>query len=117
MKTSSASSTHSWVCPQTRRRSVVRARIAMRGAPPASRLAGRAARCWPAGTTPRRQRFGVDVVDPVGTGDAFAAAFLHGILMDWPVARIARLANEVGAFVAGTHGAIPAAVPQQVVRR
>ena len=60
---------------------------------------------------------GVDVVDPVGTGDAFAAAFLHGILMDWPVARIARLANEVGAFVAGTHGAIPAGVPQQVVRR
>jgi len=60
---------------------------------------------------------GVDVVDPVGTGDAFAAAFLHGILLDWPVARIARLANQVGAFVAGTHGAIPAGFPWQVARR
>jgi len=60
---------------------------------------------------------GVDVVDPVGTGDAFAAAFLHGILLDWPVARIARLANQVGAFVAGTHGAIPAGFPRQVARR
>lgn len=49
----------------------------------------------------------VDVVDTVGSGDAFAAAFLHGLIAHWPAARIADFANRVGALVASRHGAIP----------
>ena len=49
----------------------------------------------------------VKVADPVGAGDAFAAAFLHGLISHWPVARIAEFANRVGALVASRHGAIP----------
>jgi fructokinase len=49
----------------------------------------------------------VRVADPVGAGDAFAAAFLHGLISHWPVARIAEFANRVGALVASRHGAIP----------
>jgi fructokinase len=49
----------------------------------------------------------VEVADPVGAGDAFAAAFLHGLASAWPVPRIAEFANRVGALVASRHGAIP----------
>jgi len=49
----------------------------------------------------------VDVADPVGAGDAFAAAFLHGIVSKWPVDEIAHFANRVGALVASRAGAIP----------
>ena len=49
----------------------------------------------------------VRVADPVGAGDAFAAAFLHGLISHWPLARIAEFANRVGALVASRHGAIP----------
>lgn len=51
--------------------------------------------------------FQVDVADPVGAGDAFAAALIHGIASDWPVASITRFANHAGAQVAATPGAIP----------
>jgi fructokinase len=49
----------------------------------------------------------VKVADPVGAGDAFAAAFLHGLICHWSVAKIAAFANRVGAMVASRHGAIP----------
>ena len=49
----------------------------------------------------------IHVADPVGAGDAFAAAFLHGLIFDWPVNKIAAFANRVGALVASRHGAIP----------
>ena len=49
----------------------------------------------------------VDVVDTVGAGDAFAAAFMHGLSRNWPAAEIASFANRVGALVASRHGAIP----------
>jgi len=55
----------------------------------------------------------VHVADPVGAGDAFAAAFLHGLASAWTAARIAAFANRVGASVAGTHGAIPDVVPAE----
>lgn len=49
----------------------------------------------------------VEVADPVGAGDAFAAAFMHGLSLNWPVAEIAAFANRVGALVASREGAIP----------
>ena len=49
----------------------------------------------------------VQVLDTVGAGDAFAAAFLHGLGKGWPTAAIADFANRVGALVASRRGAIP----------
>ena len=42
----------------------------------------------------------IEVADTVGAGDAFAAAFLHGLTAQWNIAEIARFANRVGALVA-----------------
>jgi sugar/nucleoside kinase (ribokinase family) len=52
--------------------------------------------------------FDVTVVDTVGAGDAFAAAFVHGLAAGWPSATIADFANRAGAAVAAVRGAIPA---------
>jgi fructokinase len=49
----------------------------------------------------------VQVADTVGAGDAFAAAFLHGLGSGWPAPRVADFANRVGALVASRAGAIP----------
>jgi fructokinase len=49
----------------------------------------------------------VDVADTVGAGDAFAAAFMHGIASNRPASEIAEFSNRVGALVASVHGAIP----------
>lgn len=47
------------------------------------------------------------VRDTVGAGDAFAAAFLHGYHLQWPLARTARFANALGSLVASRPGANP----------
>jgi fructokinase len=52
--------------------------------------------------------FTVKVADTVGAGDAFAAAFLHGRIQGWPIARQAAFANALGALVASRAGATPA---------
>ncbi len=49
----------------------------------------------------------VEVADTVGAGDAFAAAFFHGLAQCWNAAEIAAFANRVGALVASRPGAIP----------
>jgi fructokinase len=49
----------------------------------------------------------VDVIDTVGAGDAFSAAFAHGFSANWKPAQIADFANRVGALVASRPGAIP----------
>lgn len=59
----------------------------------------------------------IDVVDTVGAGDAFAAAFMHGLSSQWPVAKIAAFANRVGALVASRHGAIPDWTIQEAVEQ
>ena len=58
----------------------------------------------------------VEVVDTVGAGDAFAAAFMHGLSLDWPAAEIACFANRLGALVASRHGAIPDWTMEEAVK-
>jgi len=57
----------------------------------------------------------VKAVDTVGAGDAFAAAFMHGLSLNWPAAEIASFANRVGALVASRDGAIPDWTLEEVV--
>jgi fructokinase len=57
----------------------------------------------------------VDVADTVGAGDAFAAAFMHGIASNRAAAEIAAFSNRVGAFVASVHGAIPNWTIEEIV--
>ena len=49
----------------------------------------------------------VKIVDTVGAGDAFTAAFVHGLSQGWAPSEIAAFANRVGALVASRPGAIP----------
>jgi len=51
--------------------------------------------------------YAVRAKDTVGSGDAFAAALLHGLACGWPLMRAADFANRVGAIVASREGAIP----------
>ena len=46
----------------------------------------------------------VQVADTVGAGDAFSAAFLHGLNAGWPAAQIGDFANRLGALVASRPG-------------
>lgn len=46
----------------------------------------------------------VKVADTVGAGDAFSAAFLHGLNAGWPAAAIGDFANRLGALVASRPG-------------
>jgi len=55
-----------------------------------------------------------DPVDPVGAGDAFAAAFLHGLNQGWPAAGIGDFANALGALVVSRPGAIPDWSPDEL---
>ena len=57
--------------------------------------------------------FAIEVCDSVGAGDAFAAAFLHGLEAGWPVKEIADSANRLGALVASREGAVPAWTPEE----
>ena len=49
----------------------------------------------------------IEVADTVGAGDAFAAAFLHGLEQGWDARRCGAFANAVAALVASRPGAIP----------
>jgi fructokinase len=49
----------------------------------------------------------IAVVDTVGAGDAFAAAFWCGLAQNWSAARIADFANRLGAVVASRAGGLP----------
>ncbi len=56
----------------------------------------------------------VTVADTIGAGDAFCAALLHGIGLNWPAAKIARFACGVGALVASRKGGSPSWHPSEV---
>lgn len=61
--------------------------------------------------------FSAKVVDTVGAGDAFAAAFLHGRIQGWPIERQAAFANALGALVASRAGATPAWTVDECLQR
>jgi fructokinase len=47
------------------------------------------------------------VADTVGAGDAFAAAFMHGLSREWPARAIGAFANRLAACVASRAGSLP----------
>lgn len=49
----------------------------------------------------------VKVVDAVGAGDSFSAAFMKSYFTDSDEKKAAKIANRVGGFVASSRGAIP----------
>lgn len=53
----------------------------------------------------RLPAFDVPVIDTTGAGDAFAAGFLAGVWLGWPLERTARLANATGALCVSAAGA------------
>jgi fructokinase len=55
----------------------------------------------------RAESYPVTVRDAVGSGDAFAAAFVHGVLSGWTTERTADFANRVGSLIASRPGAVP----------
>ena len=50
--------------------------------------------------------FPVESDHPVGAGDAFSAAFCHGLGEAWPAAKVGEFANRVGALVASRPEAV-----------
>ena len=56
----------------------------------------------------RSESYPVTVRDAVGSGDAFAAAFVHGLLSGWTTEETADFANRVGSLIASRSGAVPA---------
>lgn len=71
---------------------------------------------WVEGKLTRYAGFSVQVVDTVGAGDAFSAAFLHGVLLQWPMERTCAFANAVGAIVASRAGATPDWSPEECLQ-
>lgn len=62
---------------------------------------------WVDGVYCEHEGYVVRVADTVGAGDAFAAAFLHGLNAGWPAPEIADFGNRVAALVASRPGATP----------
>jgi fructokinase len=54
----------------------------------------------------------VIVKDAVGAGDAFSASFMHMYIKNGDAISSARIANQVGAFVATQTGAVPKYTPE-----
>ncbi|GAF80185.1 unnamed protein product [marine sediment metagenome] len=48
--------------------------------------------------------FPVNEIDPTGAGDCFDAAFIAGLLKGWPIKRVAKFANAVGALAVAKRG-------------
>ncbi|NIM92808.1 MAG: carbohydrate kinase [Anaerolineales bacterium] len=57
------------------------------------------------GDSIRAPAYDVNVVDATGAGDAFAAGFIAGVWLGWPLKQTAYLANAVGALCVTGEGA------------
>lgn len=62
---------------------------------------------WHDGSFYEHPGFKVNVVDTVGAGDSFLAAFISGLLKQQPMPQVLEKACRIGAFVAGQRGANP----------
>ncbi len=58
--------------------------------------------------------YAVDLVDSCGSGDAFTAGFVHGLLRGDPLLECCRLGNALGAIVATQDGATGDVAPDEV---
>jgi fructokinase len=56
----------------------------------------------------------VPVADTVGAGDAFGAAFLHGLAQGWPATQVAEFSNRIAAQVVSRSGAVPDWTPDSL---
>lgn len=56
----------------------------------------------------------VDLVDSCGSGDAFTAGFVHGLLRGSPLNECCRLGNALGAIVATHDGATADVTPDEI---
>jgi fructokinase len=56
----------------------------------------------------------ITVADTIGAGDAFCAALVHGISLNWPAGQIAGFASRVGALVASRYGGSPEWHPSEI---
>jgi fructokinase len=71
---------------------------------------------WLDGQYVEAEGYDVRVADTVGAGDAFAAAFVHGMKCGWRPGEIADFANRVGALVASRPGGTPSWTIEEVGR-
>lgn len=71
-------------------------------------LGERGCAVWSGGVLQIFPGIATKVIDTVGAGDAFSAAFLHGFNRRWPMEKAAAFANALGALVASRAGATPA---------
>ena len=71
---------------------------------------------WLDGQYVEAEGYVVRVADTVGAGDAFAAAFVHGLECGWRPGEIADFANRVGALVASRAGGTPLWAIEEVGR-
>jgi fructokinase len=62
---------------------------------------------WIEGAYAEAEGVRVRVADTVGAGDGFAAAFVHGLSLEWPPEKIGEFANRVGALIASRPGGTP----------
>jgi fructokinase len=70
-------------------------------------MGAKGALLWTADRVTYHPGYRITVKDTVGSGDAFLAAFIHGLLNGYPHEQILRRANATGAVVAGKSGATP----------
>ncbi len=68
------------------------------------------------GETVYHPGFEVELKDPIGSGDAFSAGFLHQLLLDRPLEEACRFGNALGAAVAAQEGATRPVPPAELER-
>lgn len=61
--------------------------------------------------------FPVKEIDPTGAGDCFDAGFVVGLLREWPLEKVARFANAVGALAVTKKGPMEGAPTLEEVNR
>lgn len=61
------------------------------------------------------ESYRVDAVDAVGAGDAFSAALVYSMSLNWPAREIADFSNRTGSLIAGRRGATPVWTLEEVM--